>query len=115
MMDRLFEMESAPCASGSGWGRWGLGDLADVSRWAAEILGSATLVRRLSLEPPSDQLGTPRVIAVVHDEQTVALLAERVMAQEQFPPLRGDRFGGGWFAELDGVELHVQPEAEAWR
>lgn len=114
-MDGLYEMETTPSASAGGWGQWGLGDLADVSRWAAEVLGSATVVRRISIEPPSDELGTPRVITVVRDEQAVALLAERVIAQEQFPRLCGDRFGGGWFAEVDGVELHVQPEAEAWR
>jgi hypothetical protein len=97
------------------WGHWGLGDLADVLRWAAEYLGSATEVRRVSLDPPAERSGAPRVIAVVRDEQAVGLLAERVMSQEQFPRLCGDRFDGGWFIEVDGVELHVQPEVEAWR
>ena len=114
-MDGLFETEGLVIGRATGWAQWGLGDLADVSRWAAEFLGSATVVRRVSIEPPSDQLGSPRVILVVQDEQTVAMLAERVIAQEQFPRLCGDRFGGGWFAEVDGVEVHVEPELEAWR
>lgn len=115
MMDDSLGIQTTPSTLGDSWGLWGLGDLADVARWVAEFLGSATVVRRVTIEPPSDRLGTPRVIAVVYDEQAVALLAERVIAQEQFPRLCGDRFGGGWFADVDGVELHVQPELEAWR
>jgi hypothetical protein len=114
-MDELFEAEHLMVTRSNGWAQWGLGDLADVARWAAEFLGSATVVRRVSIEPPLDQLAGPRVIAVVTDEQAVARLAERTMTQEQFPRLSGDRDGGGWFAEVDGVELHVQPELEAWR
>lgn len=115
MMDGRLEMEPTPSPSAGGWDQWGLGDLADVARWAAEVLGSATVVRRVSIVPPSDQAGAPRVIAVVHDEQTLALLAERAIAQEQSPRLYDDRFGTGWFIEVDGIEFHAQAEVEAWR
>lgn len=114
-MDDVVETEDLVVGRSTGWAQWGLGDLADVARWAAEFLSSATVVLRISLMPPLDQYAAPRVVAVVRDERALALLAERAMGQEQFPRSYGDGCGNGWFAEVDGVELHVQSELEALR
>jgi hypothetical protein len=113
-MDGLFEMETDPDASGRHWGDWGLGDLADVVRRTAELLGSGTGVCRMYVDPPQEEFGLPRTMLVVPDEDTVTALAERIASED---PARfcGDSFGGGWVAEVGDIELHVAPELEAWR
>jgi hypothetical protein len=113
-MHGLFEMNVEGRACGE-WGHWGIGDLADVARRAGELLGGTTEVRRVSIEPPLEELGLPRMIVVVRDEEAVAVLAERVTALEDLPRYCGNAFGGGWVAEVDDMEIHVQPELEAWR
>jgi hypothetical protein len=113
-MDGLFENETKAVVSGGDWGDWGLGDLADVSRRVVELLGSGTDVRVITVEPPRDPLGLPRVIVVVRHEEVVTLLADRVTARENLPRYCGNPFGGGWVAEVDDMELHVHLELEAW-
>jgi hypothetical protein len=114
-MGGLFETETEGVVAGGDWGDWGLGDLADVSRRVAELIGSGTDVRVITVEPPRDPLGLPRVIVVVRHEEVVTLLADRVTARENLSSYCGDPFGGGWVAEVDDMELHVHPEPEAWR
>jgi hypothetical protein len=114
-MDGLFETETKAVVAGGDWGAWGLGDLADVSRRAAELLGSGTEVRVITVEPPRDPLGLPRAVVVVRDDEAVTLLANRVTAREDLPSYCGNPFGGGWVAEVEDMELHVHPEPEAWR
>jgi hypothetical protein len=114
-MGGLTETETNTVVAGGDWGAWGLGDLADVSRRAAELLGSGTDARVITVEPPRDRLRLARVIVVVRDEEAVALLADRVTTRENLPRYCGNPFGGGWVAEVDDMELHVQPELEAWR
>jgi hypothetical protein len=114
-MDGLFETESERVVTGGDWGDWGLGDLADIVRRTADLLGSGTAVCRMYIDPPQEELGLPRTMLVVPDEDTVAALAARILSEDAPARFCGESFGGGWAAEVDDIELHVAPELEAWR
>lgn len=114
-MAGVFETEEERVATDAGWGHWGLGDLADVVRRTAELLGTATGVRRIAVEPPHEELGLPIATVVVRDEEAVSALADRISRDEKPTRFCGNSFGGGWVAEVDDMELHVAPELESWR
>ena len=73
-MGGVFETEDERVATDVDWGHWGLGDLADVARRTAELLGTAAGVRRIAVEPPHEELGLPIATVVVRDEEAVSAL-----------------------------------------
>jgi hypothetical protein len=94
------------------WGAWMIGDLADVVRRTADVLGSALEPVRVSATPPSVPGELPRVVVVVADQHTVFRLRSEVRREENLAVFVGQPTARMWRAEVDGLDLTVALECE---
>jgi hypothetical protein len=93
------------------WGGWVLGDLADVLRRAADLLGRSQDVTRVELIPPTDDSVLPHITITVPDEPAVLRVRRQIVRGEylvEFFTERRDR----WTAEAAGFVLTVTREGE---
>lgn len=92
------------------WGGWSVGDLADVARDAAGLLGRSMDVEALAIEKPHDD-GSPRVRFMVRDEVGVLRLRDALKNcgfEAQFVGFPTTR---EWTVEVAEMVLTVRAES----
>lgn len=95
------------------WGPWGLGDLADVTRHVAYLLGSATPVLRIAVDAPTENDDRPRITVFARDHEQFHGLWEHLAGDQTlpFPPIASGSDARS--VEVDGIELRLVLTAEA--
>ena len=91
------------------WGGWVLGDLADVLRRAADLLGRSQDVSRVELAPPANDHSLPHITITVPDEAGVRRVRRQIVRGEylvEFFAEGSDR----WTAEAAGFVLTITME-----
>ena len=88
------------------WGEWTLGDLPDVVRTTAELLGPSATLARLTITPPRDAEALPCVQVVVDSEIALARLGHEVVEGE-FVSLFERSSRRSWTCQVAGLRLHA--------
>jgi hypothetical protein len=97
----------SPTSAEWDWGAWMIGDLADVVRRTADVLGSGLEPVRVTATPPSAAGELPQVVVVVADQHTVFRLRSEVRREENLAVFVGAPTAYRWRAEVDGLDLTV--------
>ena len=84
-----------------------VGDLVDVARRAAELIGSGSEVACLSVIPPTGPDALPIVRLVLDDPDLSERIRMRLTEQEMLPHFINLPFAGSWRAEVDDLVLSV--------
>ena len=92
------------------WGGWALGDLADVLRRAADLLGRSQDVSQVVLTPPEEADALPRIKVVVPDESGLLRTRRQILRGEYLVDFIGESYNSRWSAEAAGFVLTVEKE-----
>ena len=95
-----------------GWGGWVLGDLADVFRRAADLLGRSQDVSSVVLTPASEADELPQIKVVVPHESGLASMRRQILRGEYLVDFIGESLDNRWSAEAAGFVLTVQVEED---
>ena len=89
------------------WSPYGVGDLVDAARRAAELIGSSTEVLAIAVGAPPNTSALPTARLVVDDAELSERIRERLTDQEMLPFFVGTPFASTWAAEADDFVLQV--------
>jgi hypothetical protein len=98
------------CGAGGPSQRWtpqSIGDLVDVARRAAELVGSSTEISGLGIASTGYWEDVPTVQLILEDPEQSEHIRQRITDQAALPHDELSRFVGTWTAEVDDLRLRV--------
>lgn len=92
------------------WGEWSIGDLAEVARDAASLLGQSVDVEALAIEKPFE-VEAPHVYVTVRDEGRVLRLRDALKTCGREAQFVGFPTTREWTVEVAEMVLTVRAES----